>query len=168
MQNPETQLSQLSLEEKARLCVGMNFWMTRDYPQYAIPSLFLSDGPHGLRKQDVEKSDHLGINESHPSVCYPTASAAACTWDRDLLRRMGRALGREAAQSGVDMLLGPGINIKRSPLCGRNFEYYSEDPCCTAWPESWPRPWSRAFNPPRWPPASSILPPTARKTAARP
>lgn len=131
MEKPETQLSRLSLEQKARLCVGMNFWMTQDYPQYTIPSLFLSDGPHGLRRQDVEKSDHLGINESHPSVCYPTASAAACTWDRDLLRRMGRALGREAAQSGVDMLLGPGINIKRSPLCGRNFEYYSEDPCLT-------------------------------------
>lgn len=129
MQKPEIQLSRLSLEEKARLCVGMNFWMTQDYPEYDIPSLFMSDGPHGLRKQDVEKSDHLGINESHPSVCYPTASAAACTWDRDLLRRMGCVLGREAAQSGVDILLGPGINIKRSPLCGRNFEYYSEDPC---------------------------------------
>lgn len=121
-------LKALSIEEKAKLCVGMNFWMTQDYPEKGVPSLFLSDGPHGLRKQDVKNSDHLGINESHPSVCYPTACAAACTWDRGLLEEMGDTLGREAFQSGVDILLGPGVNIKRSALCGRNFEYYSEDP----------------------------------------
>lgn len=121
-------LSKLSVEEKAALCVGMNFWMTKQFPQFDIRSLFLSDGPHGLRKQDVETSDHLGINESSVSVCYPPACTAACSWDRELMFDLGKTLGREAAQSGVDMLLGPGINIKRSPLCGRNFEYYSEDP----------------------------------------
>ena len=121
-------LEKLSVEEKAALCVGMNFWMTKNYPELDIPSLFLSDGPHGLRKQEVKASDHLGINESHPSVCYPTACTTGCSWDRELMFRLGRTLGREAAQSGVNMLLGPGINIKRSPLCGRNFEYFSEDP----------------------------------------
>ena len=126
--NIEKKLKEMSIEQKAALCVGMNFWMTREYPDLGIPSLFLSDGPHGLRKQDVNASDHLGINESHQSVCYPTACTTACSWDRDLMFRMGSMLGREAAQSGVDILLGPGINIKRSPLCGRNFEYFSEDP----------------------------------------
>ncbi len=118
----------MTLAEKARLCVGMNFWMTQHYPKWDVPSLFLSDGPHGLRKQDTNNSDHLGINESYPSVCYPTACASACTWNRELLDELGAMLGREARQSGVDMLLGPGVNIKRSPLCGRNFEYFSEDP----------------------------------------
>lgn len=121
-------LSQLTLEEKAGLCEGLNFWMTRSYPEKGIPSLFMSDGPHGLRKQDVAKSDHMGLNESEVSVCYPTGATVACSWDRDLLEMMGTCLGQQAAQAGVDILLGPAINIKRSPLCGRNFEYYSEDP----------------------------------------
>lgn len=125
---PEEQLAKLSLEQKASLCVGMNFWMTHNMPEADVPSLFLSDGPHGLRKQDVSNSDHLGINESHQSVCYPTACAAACSWDRTLIEEMGTILGQEARQIGVDVLLGPGVNIKRSALCGRNFEYYSEDP----------------------------------------
>lgn len=124
----QEQLSKLTIEQKAKLCVGMNFWMTQNYPEANIPSLFLSDGPHGLRKQEVGSADHLGINESHKSVCYPPACTAACSWDRDLIEEMGRTLGREAHDIGVDILLGPGINIKRSPLCGRNFEYYSEDP----------------------------------------
>src|SRR5690554_1420363 len=121
-------ISELSLEEKASLCEGMNFWMSRNYSEKGIPSLFMADGPHGLRKQNIEKSDHMGLNESEISVCYPTGSAVACSWDRELLEMMGDSLGQEAAQAGVDILLGPAINIKRSPLCGRNFEYYSEDP----------------------------------------
>ena len=100
--NIEKKLKEMSIEQKAALCVGMNFWMTREYPDLGIPSLFLSDGPHGLRKLDVNASDHLGINESHQSVCYPTACTTACSWDRDLMFRMGSMLGREAAQSGVD------------------------------------------------------------------
>lgn len=91
--NIEKKLKEMSIEQKAALCVGMNFWMTREYPDLGIPSLFLSDGPHGLRKQDVNASDHLGINESHQSVCYPTACTTACSWDRDLMFRMGSMLG---------------------------------------------------------------------------
>ncbi len=125
---PNNILQTLSLEQKAALCVGSNFWMTKAIPEACVPALFLCDGPHGLRKQEVEHSDHLGLNESEVSVCWPTGSAAACCWDRELLFFMGDMLGREAARQGVDMLLGPAINIKRSPLCGRNFEYYSEDP----------------------------------------
>jgi len=124
-------LKSLTLEQKARLCVGMNFWMTQNFPEKGIPSLFMSDGPHGLRKQDLNASDHLGLNDSEPSVCYPTGSLAACSWDRDLIREMGNHLGQEASQLDVDILLGPAMNIKRSPLCGRNFEYYSEDPYLT-------------------------------------
>lgn len=124
-------LKSLTLEQKARLCVGMNFWMTQNFPEKGIPSLFMSDGPHGLRKQDLNASDHLGLNDSEPSVCYPTGSLAACSWDRDLIREMGNHLGQEASQLDVDILLGPAMNIKRSPLCGRNFEYYSEDPFLT-------------------------------------
>ena len=121
-------LSKLSLEEKASLCEGLNFWMSRGYPDKGIPSLFMADGPHGLRKQNIKDSDPMGINESETSVCYPTGSTVACSWDRDLLEMMGDCLGQQCFQSGVDILLGPAINIKRSPLCGRNFEYYSEDP----------------------------------------
>ncbi len=124
-------LKSLTLEQKACLCVGMNFWMTQNIPEMGIPSLFLSDGPYGLRKQDLNASDHLGLNDSEPSVCYPTGSLAACSWDRDLIREMGNSLGQEASQLEVDVLLGPAMNIKRSPLCGRNFEYYSEDPYLT-------------------------------------
>ena len=124
-------LKRLSLEQKARLCVGMNFWMTQNFPEGGIPALFMSDGPHGLRKQNLNASDHLGLNDSQPSVCYPTGSLAACSWDRQLIRQMGDHLGQEASQLDVDILLGPAMNIKRSPLCGRNFEYYSEDPYLT-------------------------------------
>ena len=98
------QIKQLSLEEKAALCVGMNFWMTKNISEKGVRPLFLSDGPHGIRKQDVKNADHLGINESHHSVCYPTACAAACTWDRELIEEMGECLGREAKDMGVDIL----------------------------------------------------------------
>ena len=121
----------LTLEEKASLCVGMNFWMTKGFPEKGIKSLFLSDGPHGLRKQSVDNADHLGLNESNISVCFPTGSALACSWNRETLSKVGSALGISAKMAGIDMLLGPAINIKRSPLCGRNFEYYSEDPFLT-------------------------------------
>ena len=108
---PNNILQTLSLEQKAALCVGSNFWMTKAIPEACVPALFLCDGPHGLRKQEVEHSDHLGLNESEVSVCWPTGSAAACCWDRELLFFMGDMLGREAARQGVDMLLGPAINI---------------------------------------------------------
>ena len=92
-----------------------------------MKSIFLADGPHGLRKQ-AGSADHLGLNESIPATCFPTAATMANSWDPDLGQQIGRALGREAAASGVHVVLGPGLNIKRSPLCGRNFEYFSEDP----------------------------------------
>ena len=107
MQKPEIQLSRLSLEEKARLCVGMNFWMTQNYPEYDIPSLFMSDGPHGLRKQKGE-GDHLGINVSIETVCYPTASALAASFDRELLQELGETLGEECQWRMWPCCLAPG------------------------------------------------------------
>lgn len=120
-------ISQMTLKEKAEMLTGKDFWSTKDFPSLGIRSLFLSDGPHGLRKQ-AAASDHLGLNASIPATCFPTASAMACSWDEELGERIGEALGEEAAASDVDVLLGPGLNIKRNPLCGRNFEYFSEDP----------------------------------------
>lgn len=117
----------MTLEEKIAFCSGASFWKTEAYPQYGIPSLFLADGPHGLRKQGGE-GDHLGLNASVSTTCFPTASAAASTWNPALLRKMGDALGKEARREDVNIILGPGVNMKRNPLCGRNFEYYSEDP----------------------------------------
>lgn len=117
----------MTLEEKASLCSGRDFWNTKSIERLGIPSIMLTDGPHGLRKQ-VGKNDHLGLNRSVPATCFPTASAAANSWDEELIEQMGRRLGLEAKSEGVGVLLGPGVNIKRSPLCGRNFEYYSEDP----------------------------------------
>ncbi|HBG17120.1 MAG TPA: glycosyl hydrolase, partial [Firmicutes bacterium] len=96
-----------------------------------IPSIMMADGPHGLRKQ-VGEPDHLGLQNSVPATCFPTAAALACSWDRELLQNIGQALGEECQAEGVSILLGPGVNIKRSPLCGRNFEYYSEDPYLSA------------------------------------
>lgn len=125
--NIEAIIKELTLEEKASLCSGKNFWCTRDIERLGIPSVMLSDGPHGLRKQP-EGGDHLGISESIPAVCFPTGSALAASFDTDLAEQVGRTLGNECRAEGVAVLLGPGINIKRSPLCGRNFEYYSEDP----------------------------------------
>ena len=120
-------LEKMTLREKVDFLTGKAFFKTRDYPQYGIRSTYLSDGPHGLRKQ-AKEADHLGLHESVPATCFPTASLAACSWDEALGERVGKALGEEAAAMGVDMILGPGLNIKRNPLCGRNFEYFSEDP----------------------------------------
>lgn len=117
----------LSLEEKAALMSGKSVWETQDYPEKGIPSIFLSDGPHGIRKQEGE-GDHLGLNASIPATCFPTAATLANSWDVDLVEQVGQGLGAEANSLGVNVILGPGLNIKRSPLCGRNFEYYSEDP----------------------------------------
>ena len=120
-------ISKMTLEEKASLMSGANFWNTKAVPRLGIPGMMMTDGPHGLRKQGG-KADHLGLNQSIPATCYPTAAGLANTWDEELLEKMGEYLGLEAASEGVSVLLGPGVNIKRSPLCGRNFEYFSEDP----------------------------------------
>lgn len=120
-------LSKMTLEQKIALCSGKSFWSTKDFAELGIPSISLNDGPHGPRKQN-QKSDHLGINSSVPATCFPTASALACSWDEALAREVGEALGEECLQEDTQVLLGPGVNIKRNPLCGRNFEYYSEDP----------------------------------------
>jgi beta-glucosidase len=123
-------LDQMTLTEKASLLSGANFWNTKSIERLGIPSIMLTDGPHGLRKQ-AGSSDHLGINESVPATCFPTASATACSFDTQLMNELGQALGEECLQEDVSVLLGPGANIKRSPLCGRNFEYISEDPYLT-------------------------------------
>ena len=123
----KTILDKMTLEDKVALCSGADNWHTRIMEQYGIPAIRMSDGPHGLRKQDAG-DDQLAINNSVPATCFPTASLTACSWDRDLLREMGAAIGEEALQEGVSIVLGPGLNIKRNPLCGRNFEYFSEDP----------------------------------------
>ena len=118
---------QMTLEEKAGMCSGKDFWHLKSVERLGIPEVMVSDGPHGLRKQ-AENGDHLGINESIKAVCFPAACATACSFDRDLLEEMGAALGTECQAENVSVLLGPAVNIKRSPLCGRNFEYFSEDP----------------------------------------
>ncbi len=120
-------IAQMTLEEKAGLCSGDDFWHTKSVERLGIPKVMMSDGPHGLRKQDLE-ADHLGINESIKAVCFPTGVATAASFDRELLHTLGEALGNECQAENVCMILGPAVNIKRSPLCGRNFEYYSEDP----------------------------------------
>ena len=125
----------MTLEEKAGLCSGADFWHLKGVERLGIPGVMVSDGPHGLRKQDQE-ADHLGINDSIKAVCFPAACATAASFDEALLERMGRALGEECRAEDVSVLLGPAVNIKRSPLCGRNFEYFSEDPY---WRESWRR-----------------------------
>ena len=120
-------IAKLTLEEKAGLTSGRDFWHTKAVERLGIPSEMMTDGPHGLRKQESD-SDALGLGRSVPATCFPTASALANSWDETLLSAVGRALGEEAVAQGVGMVLGPGVNIKRSPLCGRNFEYFSEDP----------------------------------------
>ena len=127
MQNTELLLKELTLEEKCALLSGAETFKTRGMPQHGIPQIWLSDGPHGLRKQAGE-SDHLGLNPSVPATCFPTASAVANSWDAALGEEIGAALGEEAAVQEVSVLLGPGLNMKRNPLCGRSFEYFSEDP----------------------------------------
>ncbi|MTE23940.1 glycoside hydrolase family 3 C-terminal domain-containing protein [Microbacterium sp. ZXX196] len=120
-------VSQLTLEEKAALTSGLDFWRLKAVERLNVPSIMVTDGPHGLRKQAGE-SDHLGLNESVPATCFPPAVGLGASWDPELAARVGAAIGREAAIEDVAVVLGPGVNIKRSVLCGRNFEYFSEDP----------------------------------------
>jgi beta-glucosidase len=120
-------VSQLTLEEKVSLCSGKDFWFLKSIERLGLSSIMVTDGPHGLRKQEAS-GDQLGINKSIPSTCFPAASANVCSFDRNLLFQMGEAMGEECLQEKVAVILGPGVNIKRSPLCGRNFEYFSEDP----------------------------------------
>ncbi|HPB16095.1 MAG TPA: glycoside hydrolase family 3 C-terminal domain-containing protein [Clostridia bacterium] len=124
-------VSKMSLSQKASLCSGRDFWHTKPIEELSVPSIMMTDGPHGLRKQKDE-SDHLGINESYPATCFPPAATSACSFDRELMSEMGQALAKECLEQEVSVLLGPAVNIKRSPLCGRNFEYFSEDPYLTA------------------------------------
>lgn len=128
-ENPKTtaDIGSLSTLEKAAMLSGETTWQTRALPRLGVRQLWMSDGPHGIRRQ-AGSADHLGINASQPATCFPTSATVANSWDPVLAERVGRALGREASHLGVDVLLGPGLNIKRSPLGGRNFEYFSEDP----------------------------------------
>lgn len=120
-------LQQMTLEDKIALCSGENFWETKKYEKYGISSLFMCDGPHGLRKQE-DVADMLGVNESRKATCFPAEVTTAGSWDPELLTAIGSAIGQEAREQGVGLVLGPGANLKRNPLCGRNFEYFSEDP----------------------------------------
>ena len=120
-------IAQMTLEEKAQLCSGSDFWHSQGIERLEIPAVMLTDGPCGLRKQ-AGASDHLGLNDSVTAISYPTGSCIACSFDRELLKESGEALGEECQAEDVAVLLGPAVNIKRSPLCGRNFEYFSEDP----------------------------------------
>lgn len=120
-------IRKMTMEEKAAFLSGKNVWQSRNIDRLGIPSIFCADGPHGVRKQ-AGAGDHLGLNASLPATCFPTAATVANSWDEDLAEEIGRALGEEASGQDVNVLLGPGLNIKRSPLCGRNFEYFSEDP----------------------------------------
>ena len=120
-------IEKMTIEEKAAFLSGKGEWQTRDFERLGIPSIFCSDGPHGIRKQ-AGAGDHLGLNASLPATCFPTAATIANSWNTELGETLGKTLGEEAMAEGVNVLLGPGLNIKRSPLCGRNFEYFSEDP----------------------------------------
>ncbi|MCB2294750.1 glycoside hydrolase family 3 C-terminal domain-containing protein [Clostridium algoriphilum] len=120
-------ISRMTLEEKAGMCSGLDFWHTKGVGRLGIPSIMVADGPHGLRKQ-AAISDHLGLNKSVPATCFPAGATLACSWDKSLIQKVGVALGEECQAEDVSIILGPAANIKRSPLCGRNFEYFSEDP----------------------------------------
>lgn len=120
-------IEKMTLEEKAALCDGKDFWHLKSIERLGLPEIMVRDGPHGLRKQDPEHKK-LGLGNSVPAVCFPTACTTACSWEPELLREMGEALGDTCLSEEVSVLLGPGVNMKRSPLCGRNFEYFSEDP----------------------------------------
>ena len=126
----EKLISEMTLEEKASLLSGADFWHTKAVERLGIPQTMVSDGPHGLRKQ-AQEGDHLGINDSIKAVCFPAASASAASFDRDLLRQIGEGVGDACQHEDLSVILGPAVNIKRSPLCGRNFEYFSEDPYLT-------------------------------------
>lgn len=123
----KTILSGMSLEDKIAICNGADFWHSKAMERYGIPAFTMSDGPHGLRFQKGE-SDMLGVNNSEPATCFPTAVTSGASWDTELLKAEGQAIGEEGLSLGVDVVLGPGVNIKRDPRCGRNFEYFSEDP----------------------------------------
>lgn len=123
----ERVLKQMPLEQKIALCSGENFWETKSFEAYGIPSAFLCDGPHGLRKQE-HAADMLGVHASRAATCFPAEVTSAASWDPELLAEIGAAIAEEAREQGVDLVLGPGANLKRNPLCGRNFEYFSEDP----------------------------------------
>ena len=118
-------LNKMTLEEKAAILSGKNEWQSRDIPRLDIPSIACSDGPHGIRRQEGE-GDHLGLNASLPATCFPTAATVANSWNESLGEEIGAALGEEAKVQNVNVLLGPGLNMKRSPFCGRNFEYFAE------------------------------------------
>lgn len=124
-------IAQMTLEEKASLCSGQDFWRLQGLERLGIPAIMVADGPHGLRKQQ-DAGDHLGLNESIPAVCFPAGCASAASFDREILKKLGKTLGNECQAENISTILGPAMNIKRSPLCGRNFEYYSEDPLLTA------------------------------------
>lgn len=124
----EKMLKELTIEEKASLCMGTDAWCTKAIERLGLPSIRTGDGPHGLRKQPNADQNNIGINDSIPATCFPPASLTSCSFDRALISKMGEALGEEAGAQGIDVVLGPAVNIKRSPLCGRNFEYVSEDP----------------------------------------
>jgi len=124
-------ISQMTLEEKAGMCSGLDFWHTKSVERLGIPKIMVADGPHGLRKQ-ADAADHLGLNQSVPATCFPSGATLACSWDKNLLQKVGIALGEECQAENVALILGPAANIKRSPLCGRNFEYFSEDPCLSS------------------------------------
>ena len=123
----KTILDQMTLADKVALCSGADFFTTKAFKKFGIPGIRLADGPHGIRVQ-LASADHLGVHASQPATCFPLACLSACSWDRDLLKEVGAAIGREAQAAGVAVILGPGVNLKRNPLCGRNFEYFSEDP----------------------------------------
>lgn len=127
MKDPKEILAMMTLEEKAALCDGKDFWHLKGFEKYGVPEIMVCDGPHGLRKKDYSKSGP-SLSCSVPSICFPTAVTTACSWDPELLYEMGVALGKKCLKENVGVLLGPGVNMKRSPLCGRNFEYFSEDP----------------------------------------
>ena len=129
MDKIEQILQQMTLEDKIALCSGESFWETKAYEKHGIPALFLCDGPHGLRKQERGSgADMLGVNESRPATCFPSEVTTAGSWNPELLEQIGAAIAQEARAQGVGLVLGPGANLKRNPLCGRNFEYFSEDP----------------------------------------
>lgn len=123
----KTLVAEMTLEEKASLCSGDRFWHLKGIERLGLKPIMVTDGPHGLRKQ-AGGEDQLGINESVPATCFPAACLTACSFDRELLYEIGVAIGEECRQEDVSVVLGPGVNMKRSPLCGRNFEYFSEDP----------------------------------------
>ena len=135
-------IAEMTLEEKCSLLSGRDFWNLKSIDRLGIESVMVSDGPHGLRKQ-AAAGDHLGINDSIPAVCFPTASASAASFDREALYKIGEGVGEACQAENLSVILGPGVNIKRSPLCGRNFEYFSEDPY---WQANWRQIWSKVYK----------------------